>query len=79
MPMFSLHLLWSLVLDQLEHVLDELLQLPLSDVPVAVHVKHTENPSQSLLSSAVGHDVEDQLKFMENQGFLIRSNSEEGN
>ena len=61
------HLLRNLVLDQLEHVLDQPLQLPFGDVPVAVHVKHTENPPQSLFCCAVGHDVEDQLEYMEHQ------------
>ena len=59
----STHLLRRLVLDELEHVLDQPFELLLRDLPVAVHVKHTENPSQSLLCSPVGHDVEDQLEI----------------
>ena len=63
-----IYLLRSLLLDQLEHVLDEPLHLLLSDLPVPIDVEDAENPSQSLFCSAVRHDVEDQLKKI---GFFL--------
>ena len=59
---FDPHLLRRLILDQLEHVLDQPLELLLGDVPVPVDVKHSEDSRQRLLRRPVGHDVENQLE-----------------
>ena len=59
---FDPHLLRRLILDQLEHVLDQPLELLLGDVPVPVDVKHSEDSRQRLLRCPVRHDVENQLE-----------------